>query len=167
MTDPWPTPCIEVGGVLWVEPHGPDGFSYEPATKVSCSYEAGVRQCRLVETGTVRFTITRSGVTRALTVIVTKATSPPRASPACQATGTYTLDASEDGPAWLAICLKKNVVLRVTNQGPEGFSATPDGIVSCHYEAGVRVCRFLKAGTVELAITGPNEVRSLTIVVKE
>jgi hypothetical protein len=55
---------------------------------------------------------------------------------------------------------------RVTNHGPEGFSASPAGIVSCRYEAGVRVCRFLKAGTVELTITKPAEVRSITIVGK-
>jgi hypothetical protein len=166
MDGPWPTPCIEVGGVLRVQPHGPDGFSYEPAANVDCAYEAAVHQCRLIATGTVKFTITRLGTTRVLTVNVVKATSPPRPSPACQDTGTFVLDASDDGPPWMAICLKKGVTLRVTNHGPEGFAATPDGIMSCNYAAGVRVCQFLKAGTVELKITRPNEVRTITIVVK-
>jgi hypothetical protein len=119
----------------------------------------------LIGTGTVTFTITGSERTRVLTVIVTEASWPPRASTACQGAGIYTLDASADGPPWMAICLKKRVMLRVTNHGPEGFSASPDGIVACQYEAGTGVCRFLKAGTVRLTITNPNEVRPLTIVV--
>jgi hypothetical protein len=162
----WPTPCIEVGGVLWIQPHGPDGFSYEPVASADCAYEAAVHQCRLIATGTVRFTIIRLGKTRVLTVNVVKATSPPRPSAACQNTGTFVLDASDDGPPWMAVCLNKSVTLRVTNHGPEGFSASPAGILSWQYEAGVRVGRFLKAGTVELTITKPNEVRSITIVVK-
>ena len=49
--------CIAVGGVVEVRNLGPDGLSVSPASKVSCSYEAGVHACRLVRPGTVTFTI--------------------------------------------------------------------------------------------------------------
>jgi hypothetical protein len=164
----WPTPCITVGGVLRVENLGPgpeDKLSIEPAANVSCDYEAGIHQCRLLTAGALKVAITRLGQTRVLNVIVAEAVTPPRPAPACQSGGTYTVDASDGGPPWWAICLKTDVVLRVTNHGPDGFTVTPADHVSCNYEAGVRVCRFLKAGTVTLTVTRPNETRPLTIVV--
>lgn len=70
---PWSELCIAVGGVLRVENLGPDGFSVSPVDKVSCWYEAGVRECRFVRSGTVTFTITHGEAeARYLTVVVIK-----------------------------------------------------------------------------------------------
>jgi hypothetical protein len=163
---PWSELCIAVGGVLRVENLGPDGFSVIPADKVSCWYEAGVRECRLIRTGTVRFTITYSQAPRPLTVVVAEPSSPPGPSTACTGARTYTVDASEGGPSWPAMCVKVGAVLRVENLGPDGFSVSPVDKVSCWYEAGVRECRFVRSGTVTFTIThGEAEARYLTVVV--
>jgi len=81
--------------VLRVENLGPDGFSVSPADKVSCWYEAGVRECRLIRTGTVRFTITHSQAPRPLTVVVAEPSSPPGQSTAGMGARTYTVDEPE------------------------------------------------------------------------
>ncbi len=163
---PWSALCIAVGGVLRVENLGPDGFSVSPADKVSCWYEAGVRECRLIRTGTAQFTITYSHAPRPLTVVVAEPSSPPGPSTACTGARTYTVDASEGGPPWPAMCVKVGAVLRVENLGPEGFSVSPADKVSCWYEAAVRECRFVKTGTVTFSIThGEAEARSLAVVV--
>lgn len=162
---PWPAVCITVGGVVRLEHLGPEYLSVNPSNKVSCFYAAGVHVCRLVQTGTVRFTIRNSKGTRPLTVVVAEATSPPKPSPACMDAATFTIDANDGGPPWSAMCLKVGAVLRVENLGPDGFSVKPSGTVSCWYEAGVRECRFVKAGTVTFTITRPEvEIRSLTVV---
>jgi hypothetical protein len=53
----WKPLCITVGGVLRFENLGPDGLTMTPQGKVDCWYEGGVYECRLVQTGTVRFTV--------------------------------------------------------------------------------------------------------------
>jgi hypothetical protein len=102
-----------------------------------------------------------------LTVVIARASSPPKPSPACPATVPYNLDASEGGPPWRAFCVKVGAMLRVENLGPEGFSVTPRNVVSCWYEGGVRECTFAKPGTVTLA-TQPSpdlQPRTVTVVV--
>lgn len=154
--------CIAVGGVVRVE-HIAEGLSVSPSDRVSCTYEAAVHECRLVRTGTVKFTIARPQVTRHLTVVVAKASSPPKPSPACLGAVTYPVDASQDGPDWAALCVKVGGVLRVENLGPEGLSVSPSNAVSCWYEGGVHECRFVKAATVTFTIAGLQN-RSLTVV---
>jgi hypothetical protein len=161
----WPRLCIAVGGVLRVEHLGPDGFSANAWDKVDCWYEARVRECRLIHTGTVRFTITSAGQVRPLTLVIADASSPPKPSPACLAAGkTHIIDAAEGGPRWSALCMKLGAVLRVENLGPEGFAVSPSSAVSCRYEAAVRTCLFAKAGTVTFTITHSVESRPLTVV---
>jgi hypothetical protein len=70
---PWPAMCVKVGAVLRVENLGPEGFSVSPADKVSCWYEAAVRECRFVKTGTVTFSITHGEAeARSLAVVVVR-----------------------------------------------------------------------------------------------
>jgi hypothetical protein len=152
-----------VGGVLRVENLGPDGFSRNPSDKVECTYEAGVRMCRLIEPGTIRFTIDRAGQVRTLTVDVTRGSSNP--APACGgARMTHTVDANHTGPPWSAACLKVGAELRVENLGPGNLTVTPSSAVSCRYEAAIHQCRIVKAGTFRAVTDGAGGVRSLTVV---
>jgi hypothetical protein len=162
---PWRPLCMAVGGVLRVERLGPEGFAVSPADKTNCWYEGGVRECRLVNTGKVRVTITRGDATvRTLSLTIVSGSGQP--APACPAVAPYPIDAAEGGPPWAALCLKVGAVLRVTNLGPEGFVVRPSGAVSCSYEAAVRDCRLLRTGTVTFEIThGDSPPRTLTVVV--
>jgi hypothetical protein len=79
----------------------------------------------------------------------------------------YPIDASSGGPPWRAQCVRIGAVLRVENLGPDGFIVNPPGLVSCWYEAAVRECTFVKAGTVTFTVryspdSGP---RTLIVVV--
>ena len=162
----WKELCIAVGGVVRVSNLGPDGFAVSPAGKVECNYAAGTRQCRLLHTGTVRFTITNAEQTRTQVVRIAKASTPPKPSPACLPAGsTFTIDAAEGGPQGWAVCMKTSGTVRVENLGPEGFATSPAGAVTCTYEAAVRICRFNRADTVTFTTThGDAEPRTQTVV---
>ena len=67
---PWPALCVGVGALLRLENHGPEGVSWSPSDNVNCAYEAGIRECRFLGPGTVRFTIVLGTETRTLTVVV-------------------------------------------------------------------------------------------------
>lgn len=67
---PWAAICMKRGGIVRVQSLGPEGFAVNPSPNVSCRYEAAVRECRLVRTGTVEFTTTTPTETRTLTVVV-------------------------------------------------------------------------------------------------
>jgi hypothetical protein len=164
---PWRSLCIAVGGLLRLANLGPGNLNDDAGDKVSCDYEAGVHECRLIRTGTVTFTITNTHGDRPLRVVVAAAASPPKPSPACTKTMPYPFDASSGGPPWRASCVRIAGVLRVENLGPEGFTVTPPSLVSCWYEAAVRECTFVKAGTVTFTIKySPDwETRTLTVVV--
>jgi hypothetical protein len=70
---PWAALCLKRGAVLRVTNLGPEGFLVRPADAVSCSYEAAVRDCRLLRTGTVTFVITHGdSPPRPLTVVVVR-----------------------------------------------------------------------------------------------
>lgn len=157
--------CIAVGGVVRVENLGPGNLSVSPSSLVSCWYEAAVTECRLIRTGTVTFETSGEPKVGPLTVMVAEASSPPKPSPACLSATTYTVDASDSGPPWAALCVKLDVVVRVENLGPAGLSADPADMVSCRYEAGVWNCRFVKAGTMTITTVHQVEPRSLTLVV--
>ncbi|MEH1125356.1 hypothetical protein [Micromonospora sp. CPCC 206061] len=162
-TGPWPQLCIAVGGVLRIANLGPEGFSQSTPDKAECEYEGGVRMCRLVEPGTARFTIDNGHQVRTLTVVVAKSSS--RSSPACFQSGqTHTIDASEAGPSWWAVCMRLGAVLRVENLGPGLRTVTPSNAVSCQYAAGVHQCRIVKTGTFKVVTDGSGGVRSLTVV---
>lgn len=164
---PWRSLCIAVGGVVRLANLGPGYLNFAPGDKVDCAYEAGVHECRLVRTGTVTFSVTNAHGVRPLTVVVAPAASPPNPSPACTTTMPYPIDASSGGPPWRAQCVRIAAVLRVENLGPDGFIVNPPGLVSCWYEAAVRECTFVKAGTVTFTVryspdSGP---RTLIVVV--
>jgi hypothetical protein len=164
---PWRSLCIAVGGLVRLENLGPESLRARSWDNVDCDYEAAVHECRLIHLGTVNFTITNTHGVRALTVVVGKASSPPKPSPACTSTVPYNLDALNGGPPWRAFCVKVGAVLRVENLGPEGLSVDPRAIVSCWYEAAVRECTFVRPGTVRLTTTRSAEIepRTVTVVV--
>lgn len=164
---PWKRLCIAVGGVLRVTNLGPDGFSVSSGDNVACNYAAGVRECRLLHPGTVTFTIVNAHQTRTLTLVIAKASSPPKPSPACMAAGTtLTIDATDGGPQRWPVCMKLNSMVRVVNLGPEGFLVRPAGAVTCTYEAAVRVCHFTRPQTVTFTTThGDSAPRTQTVVV--
>jgi hypothetical protein len=150
---PWKPLCLGVGGVLLVTNLGPEGFSASPRDKVECNYEAAVRECRLLRTGTVKFTIVNASQTRTLTVRIVKS-SPQAPAPACLGAGkTFVIDATDDGPQRWPVCMRTSATVRVVNLGPEGFQVSPAGAVKCYYEGGVRVCRFTGPGTVTFTTT--------------
>jgi hypothetical protein len=157
---------MTVGGVLWLHNLGPETLQANSWDKIDCYYEAAVYVCRLVETGTVQLKITNGGPTRPLTLVIAKASSPPKPSSACEPAATYLLDASEGGPRWAARCMYVGAVLRIENHGPDGFAVSPANNVSCWYEAGIRECRFLRAGTVTFTLTYEGQQdRTLKVVV--
>ncbi|MCW6003382.1 hypothetical protein K1W54_02120 [Micromonospora sp. CPCC 205371] len=162
-TGAWPRLCIAVGGVLRVENLGPEGFTQSTPNRAECEYEGGVRTCRLIEPGTVRFTIDNERQVRTLTLVVAKASSRP--STAClQAGATHTIDAAEGGPRWWAACLRLGAVLRVENLGPGLLTVVPSNAVSCRYEAAIHQCRIVRTGTLKVVTEGSGGTRPLTIV---
>jgi hypothetical protein len=163
---PWREICIAVGGLLRLTNLGPGRLVAASWDNVDCDYEAAVHECRLIHTGTVKMTITNSHGDRPLTVVVADASSPPKASPACLTSSPHSIDATYGGPPWRAICVKVGAVLRVQNLGPDGFTVNPRSLVSCWYEAAVRECTFVKAGTVTVTTrhTPESELRSLIVV---
>jgi hypothetical protein len=160
------TVCVAVGGVVRVSQLGPDGLQVSGSGAVACDYEAAVHFCRLIETGTVRFAISTSKGTRVLTVVVARASTPPKPSPACQGAVKYTFDASESGPRPSALCMKVGAVLRLENLGPDGLSVSPANLASCWYEAGIHECRLVKAGTVRFTITITHDHSLAVVVIK-
>ncbi|HZN19171.1 MAG TPA: hypothetical protein VFB84_13505 [Micromonosporaceae bacterium] len=151
--------------MLLVKNLGPQGFSLSPAGKVDCWYEAAVRDCRLIHTGTVKVTIVNAHQTRQLTLVIADAASPPLPAPACLPAGAVRrVDANDGGPPWGALCMKLGAVLRFENLGPGRLSADPQSAVSTKYEAGVHTVSFVKAATVTFRVTNPNETRELIVV---
>jgi len=162
----WRTVCIAVGGLLRLTNLGPGQLAAASWDNIDCNYEAAVHECRLIHTGMVNFSVTNEHGVRPLTVVVGAASSPPKPSPACATSSPYTIDASRGGPPWAAICAKVGTVVRVESLGPEGFDVKPGNLVSCWYEAAIRECTLVKAGTITFT-TQPSpesELRSLIVV---
>jgi len=164
---PWRSLCIAVGGLLLLEHLGPGDLAARSWDNVDCDYEGAVHACRLIHLGTVNFTVTNNHGVRALTVVVAKASSPPKPSPACTSTVAHNLDANSGGPPWWAFCVKVGAVLRVENLGPEGLSVDVPNVVSCRYEAAVHECTFVRPGTVRVTTrrSAEDEPRTVTVVV--
>jgi len=163
---PWKRLCMTVGGVLRVTNLGPEGFSASSWNNVECSYEAAVRDCRLLRAGTVKFTITNAHQTRTLTLVIAKGASSSGSAPACTPRRTtFTIDAAEGGPPGRAVCMRANGVVRVVNLGPDGFQVSPSDAVVCSYEAAVRECRFTRPETVTFTTThGDSAPRTQRVV---
>lgn len=163
VAEPWPALCIEIGGVLRIANSGPGTVSMSPLDKTVCFYEAGVHECRLVRTGTVRFTVDKPSGPRVLTLVV--AATSPGSTPACVPAGqTQVIEVRDATLPWSAVCLKLGAVLRFENLGPGSYSVMPAGAAACFYEAGVSECRFSKTGTVVFTFPDPQETRTLTVV---
>jgi len=134
-----PALCVAVGGVVRVVNTGPGSLTAAPSTMVSCFYAAGTYQCRLIGTGTVRFTLAPGA--REFSVRV-PASVPGQPSTACAAAGSVvSLDTNDELP-WWSPCLRLGATLRVVNLGPGLLTVTPAGAVTCYYEGGVHVCQF-------------------------
>lgn len=70
---PWAALCLKLGAVVRVTNLGPEGFVVRPSDAVRCTYEAAVRDCRLLRTGTVTFQLTHGdSPPRTLTVVVVR-----------------------------------------------------------------------------------------------
>jgi len=162
----WKRLCMTVGGVLRVTNLGPEGFSASSSNNIECSYEAAVRDCRLLHAGTVTFTITNAHQTRTLALRIVKASSSSGSSPACTPRkATFTIDAAEGGPPGRAVCMTASGVVRVVNLGPDGFQVSPADAVVCSYEAAVRECRFTRPDTVTFTTThGESAPRTQRVV---
>ena len=120
---PLPPLCIAVGGVVRLVHSGPGSLVAQPSTSVNCFYAAGIHQCRLIRTGTVRFTLAADA--RVLTVQV------PAAVPGAALDGLLTegqlgpdFDTNEEMPRW-SPCLRVGATLRVVNLGPGLLKVTP------------------------------------------
>jgi hypothetical protein len=92
--------------------------------------------------------------------------TPSVAASTCQGAVVFTVDAAEVGPPWKAPCLGVGAMVRVENLGPGGLAEDPADMVSCFYEAGVHECRLLHSGTVRFTMTGDEQTRALTVVVR-
>jgi hypothetical protein len=160
----WPAVCIAVGGLVRIRNLGPADLTTS-SNRAECAYEGGVHDCRLTATGTVSFTVARPQGSRTLTVMVARASSPPKASPACRSASTVLiLDHFFDGPGVNAQCMKVGASVLFRMVGPEGSSITPSDAVTCSYEGGSRRCRLIRAATVTFTIARPDVSRSLTVV---
>jgi hypothetical protein len=94
-------------------------------------------------------------------------TTRPPTGPACVGAVVHRVDASDSGPPWKPLCITVGGVLLVTNLGPEGFSASSWDDVECNYEAAVRECRLLHAGTVTFTIVNAHGTRTLALRIAE
>jgi len=158
---PLPRLCIAVGGVVRLVNIGPGSLVAQPSTMVNCFYAAGTYQCRLIGTGTVRFTLAPGA--RELTVQVPAAV-PGQPSTACSPRGSVVdFDTNEEMP-WWSPCLRIGATLRVVNLGPGLLTVTPADAVTCRYEAGIHACQFRRAASVVFTATLESTSRSVTAV---
>jgi hypothetical protein len=154
-----PPLCIAVGGVVRIANSGPGTVAVQPATAVDCYYAGGVHMCRLIRTGTVRFTVG----TRQMTVRV-PASVAGQPSTACTAPGGVVDIDTNDELTWWAPCLRLGATLRFVHLGPGLLTATPADAVTCRYAAGIHACQFRRAATVNFAATLDTYTRYVTAV---
>lgn len=156
-----PRLCVALGGVVRIINLGPGSLSAQPSTLVDCAYEAGTHQCRLIRSGTVRFTLAPDA--RVLTVQVPAAV-PGQPTTACAQPGSVVDFDTNEEMRWWAPCLRIGAMLRVVNLGPGLLQATPADAVTCHYEAGIHACQFRRPATVVFTATVDSASRSVTAV---
>jgi hypothetical protein len=158
---PLPPLCVAVGGVVRLVNIGPGSLVAQPSTMVNCFYAAGTYQCRLIRSGTVRFTLAPGA--RELTVQVPAAV-PGQPSTACSPRGSVVdFDTNEEMP-WWSPCLRVGATLRVVNLGPGLLRFTPADAVTCRYEAGIHACQFRRPASVVFTATLDSTSRSVTAV---
>jgi len=108
---------------------------------------------------------TVAAVPAAEPVALPRQTRPPTGQ-ACLGTVIHRVDAADNGPPWLPLCMAVGGILRVENLGPEGFTRTPPDKMDCWYEAGVRECRLIHTGKVLVTIDrGDARVRTLSLTI--
>src|SRR5262245_19733554 len=78
---------------------------------------------------------------------------------------TFIIDGADSADSPRSVCFTAGGVLRIENVYPGDVSADPSDRVSCQWEAGIAQCRFLRAGTVTVRISGQSPNRSIAIVV--
>jgi hypothetical protein len=95
---------------------------------------------------------------------------PPATSAAVSRSGTcvssmFTLDGADSADSPRSLCFTAGGVLRIENVYPDDVSADPADRVSCAWEAGIAMCRFLRAGNATVRIGGHSPSRSIAVVV--
>ncbi|MEV4350720.1 hypothetical protein AB0J83_40205 [Actinoplanes sp. NPDC049596] len=158
---PLPRLCVAVGGVVRLVNIGPGSLTAQPSAAVDCFYAGGTYQCRLIRTGTVRFTLAPEG--RTLTVTVPAAV-PGQPSTACAPAGAVVDLDTNDELGWWSPCLRLGATLRIVNLGPGLLTKAPADAVSCFYEAGIHTCQFRRPATVTFTADLETTTRSVAAV---
>ncbi|GIE87077.1 hypothetical protein [Actinoplanes regularis] len=93
--------------------------------------------------------------------------SSPSSSSSCEGAIVRTIDATAEELALVpAMCLAVGAVLRVENIGPGEVTTDSPDLVAQHYEAGVVEVRFVRKGTVVVAIPQGGTTYDITVVVR-
>ncbi|GLW28291.1 hypothetical protein [Actinoplanes regularis] len=93
--------------------------------------------------------------------------SSPSSSSSCEGAVVRTIDATAEELALVpAMCLAVGAVLRVENIGPGEVTTDSPDLVAQHYEAGVVEVRFVRKGTVVVAIPQGGTTYDITVVVR-
>ncbi len=144
--------CVTVGGEIHIEHLGPGSLSASDWTKAECNYEAGMHWCRLLHTGSLKFTVDLPGGRKHINVEIAAAISPPRPAPACMNTGTFTYDLNQEYIWVPAYCVKLGSVLKLLNANSASIVASPANAVSCRNVGSSHECLFHTAATVKLTL---------------
>lgn len=64
--------CMKTGGVLQVRNVAPNAVAGTPPAAVSCTWEAGITNCRFILVGNATVTVGTAGRTRSIAVVVVK-----------------------------------------------------------------------------------------------
>lgn len=162
-----PPVCIAVGGVLRLVNLGPGGLAaVTPANKVDCFYGGGVHTCRLIGTGTVRFSLTGPQGNRQQTVEVAARATRPGYRSACSGYDMVTRDAGDTGMGWESMCLYTSIPLRFTNLGSGALTISPANAADCWDQDDGHYCMPNRTGPIRFTLTRPGaEDASLTAVV--
>ncbi len=145
--------CITVGGKVRIQLLGPGKLSVSDRGKTTCHYEAAVHSCRLLYTGSLRFTAELPTGRKHLNVEIAAAVSPPRPSPACMSAGPFTYDIREEYIWVSTYCVKLGSVLTIVNTSLWSMAVNPPSAASCREVDAGRECRFPKAATVKFTFT--------------
>jgi hypothetical protein len=86
----------------------------------------------------------------------------------CLGAVRYTLDLQSTELEMIkSMCFHTGGTLRLQGIGPGLVTATPEDLVSQHYEAGVVDLRLVRAGTVTVTIPQDERTYEITVVVVE
>lgn len=152
--------CIAGGGIVRITGFGPgDSVNARPASMVDCFYGGGVRECRLLRAGKVRFAMDG----RTVTVRVPEAV-PGQPTTACEQPGSVSdLDTTGEF-MWSAPCLRVGATLRVLHLGPGLLRVAPAAAVDCSYDAAAYNCTIRKAATLVVTAELAQDDRVVSVV---